>query len=317
MHRWSTVTYKTVSTSAVDDFDVWQTLVPRTALKYDFLLHGLLALAALETAHSLGPVGSEKYISAAFEFQDRAFRSYHMHLRNLQPESHQALLYFSILLVVLALATPPLCSAKGEQTSKVQQMLGHFELVRGVGAITMTQKERYENGRFRNDPLFKNIKLMSDLPRVPLDSGTESAIASLTLLNEGRSATRSSESSDVRFRRLLYQGACKKALFWLEDGFATANNDVYRSWALGWIAMPGDDYITAIKENDRVALLILMCWGALIEPLGNDFWYAEHFGKSLVEEISGSIPNDVDPTTRDIVLWARQQLYLEPQMAEG
>ncbi len=32
--------------------------------------------------------------------------------------------------------------------------------------------------------------------------------------------------------------------------------------------MPGDDYIKTIKELDQVALLILMCWAVLVEPLG-------------------------------------------------
>ena len=313
MHRWSTVTYISVSTPILDDFAVWKCSVPRAALQYDFLLNGVFAVSALELAHSLGPSESDKYISAAFEFQDRAFQSYQAHLRNNTPESHEALLYFSILLVVLAIAIPPIPSMPPELDNKVQRMIGHFELVRGVGVVITNQLHRYTKERLREDPLFKNVKTLDQLPRIPVDPSTETALGSLALLNESRSASSPTGSSDARYKSLVIQGSCKKALFWLEECFSICNNDTYRTWALAWIAMPGDDYIKAVKEKDHVALLILMCWGVLIEPMGNDLWYAEGFGKSLVEEISGSIPVDTDPLTQEIVGWARQELFAGSQ----
>lgn len=45
-----------------------------------------------------------------------------------------------------------------------------------------------------------------------------------------------------------------------------------------------------------------MLWGVLIERLGCDIWWAQGFGKSLVNELSNEdLPDFEEPTARNIV----------------
>lgn len=53
-----------------------------------------------------------------------------------------------------------------------------------------------------------------------------------------------------------------------------------------------------------------MCWGIIVESLAEDHWWARYFGRSLINAISGSVPNEVDPITEDVLRWAREQVGL-------
>ncbi|KAI9869717.1 MAG: hypothetical protein M1823_008977, partial [Watsoniomyces obsoletus] len=96
-------------------------------------------------------------------------------------------------------------------------------------------------------------------------------------------------------------------LFWLEECYITCDNDDYRTWCFGWIAMPGDDYIKAIKAKDQVALLVLAYWAILIHRLDTACWYTKGFGSSLVHEISELFPADGSTAAREILRWAQDQ----------
>ena len=302
MHRWSTITYKTISTPNTEDYLVWQRTVPEVALKHDFLLNGLFAVSAFEIAHP-AENGNMRYVSAALEYQGLAFHSFQAQLRDVTPDSHEAVLYFSILLLVLALASTQYVAATGELDSKVQNMVTQFGLLRGVGMVMLSMQDC-----IATHPLFNHVKPISKLPRVPLDSTTETAMGRLKELNEIRIRSTFGESCHDRAQAILYAESCKKALFWLRECFVTCVEIEYQGYCLAWIGLAGDDYITAIKERDRIALLILMYWGILVERLGYEYWWARNFGNSLIDEISEGVQGDADELTRDVILWARQQV---------
>jgi hypothetical protein len=222
------------------------------------------------------------------------------------PDCLEAAFYCSLLLLVLALASSQFVSRTEERDSMIKNTVVHFELNRGVAAIMKNRQDR-----FTSHPLLQKVKPISELPRVPLDSRTETAIGRLDELNEKRSTLGSDEPGERRIRTMLHAVACKKALFWLREFFSTCLAVDYRGYSLSWPALAGDDYIAAVKAKDHVALLILMYWGILIEKLGTEYWWARNFGKSLIEEVCEAIPDDaVDATVKEVILWAREQVSL-------
>jgi Fungal specific transcription factor domain len=134
MHRWSTVTYNNILSKFAENHKIWQTTVPEVALKHDFLLNGLFATSAFEIASSCEH-GSARYASAALEYQDLAFRGFQAQLCNITHESHEEAIYFSILLMVLALASAQYGTARGELNHMVQEAVGHFEILRGIAVV--------------------------------------------------------------------------------------------------------------------------------------------------------------------------------------
>lgn len=139
MHQWTMHSYKCICGGLEEQFDCWQNQVPRTALKYDFLMYGIFAVAALEIAAEASPsipdlpsrridgdispgrnrVIETEFLQHALSYHNKAlmeFRSALIHASSaspeacesagtpeIDPESHQALCLISSLLIALGL----------------------------------------------------------------------------------------------------------------------------------------------------------------------------------------------------------------------
>lgn len=301
IHRWSTDTYKSVSAQGINDDLVWQTMVPEMAMQHEFLLNGLFAVSAFDLAR-LCKNDDTRYISVALEYQGLAFRGFRRQLDKMTSDSQEAVLYFSLLLMALTLASSQAVTPGGESDSKIQRTVVLFELLRGIGAVLRSDRDYYSV-----HPVFRDVKQITDLPRLPLAKDTEMAICRLSDLNEKRMPPFHDKSSRSSTDTNIYRG-CKNALFWLSECFATCIDARNRGYCLAWIAYAGHDYVTAIQEKDKVALLIMTHWAVLTELLSSDYWWARSFGKSLISEISDEILSGADEVTRDVIAWAQEQV---------
>lgn len=310
MHRWSTLTYKSCCTPGSGDDEVWQSMVPEFALKYDFLLYGVFALAAFECARSLlrDKPAHEKYVNAAIEYHGRALSSFRSQLPAILRDGHEAALCFSLMLMVLALASVQARSGPSSDEhgggSMVQSAITHFELVRGCVPVAEVKE-----GYIAENPYISKMPRFGDLPRLALDAPIEEALAKLGELNDRRITSSVHESNERRVQQIASWEACKHALGLLRECFEKCRDDVSKGYALGWLNMAGEGYINAVKEEDHTALLMLMCWGVLVERLAHHVWWAEHYGQMLVDEISDRVSgNRMDAVVNKIVLLAQEQV---------
>jgi len=62
-------------------------------------------------------------------------------------------------------------------------------------------------------------------------------------------------------------------------------SDGSRGRILAWLAMAGQEFITKLKENEPMALLILMHWAVLLKNL-SDLWWARNAGSGLIEDVT-------------------------------
>ncbi|KAF9886106.1 hypothetical protein FE257_012041 [Aspergillus nanangensis] len=311
MHRWATSTYHSCCTPGAGDQKLWQLTVPALALQHDFLLNGVLALAALESASVLkkddDPQQSphyDKYINAAMEYQALALADFRTKLASPPLEDPIAAICFSLMLMVLAFASVQFRrpssggSPEEEEESIVKSAIAHFDLVRG--AVQVAESGGHE---ITQNEYVQNLTPFEDLPLVALDPSIADILTTLGELNDTRIVTTAQEGPERRFQEIALWEACKKALNLLQQCFHRCVGLVYRGYALGWLNLTGDGYIQALKLNDRTSLLILMVWGVLVEKLGHDVWWAHEFGSSLVDELA---KNDLctavdDPSARDLI----------------
>ncbi|KAL8344411.1 hypothetical protein RB601_004783 [Gaeumannomyces tritici] len=139
MHRWSTVTYKSLISVPADE-SYLQVGIPIEALKAGYLLNALLAVTALEKVMSEGSPPSSpspgedgegsggggggsssmaatgnserirarnrRYIRAAIEYYDRAINAFRAALPTVGPENHHMLYFASILAAIVHLLMP-------------------------------------------------------------------------------------------------------------------------------------------------------------------------------------------------------------------
>ena len=309
MNRWSTVTYKSMSTPVANDEYIWQTKVPAMSLEHDFLLNGLFSITAFEIATS-----SERdrhcYVNAGIAYQTLAVSSFRNQLPNIQPDSFEAMLCFSLMLMVLALASAKFSAERNDfgSVNMVQNMLTHFELLRGCAVVMDSQPAFIEES-----PYIQRLKRFSELPQLPLDAAVDAAIAKLSQANELRVSSTVADPYERRLEQIAFWQACKTAILMLRECWSKCADVNYKGYALAWLNMAGEDYVNAIKANDDIALLTLMYWGVLAETLGHDIWWARGFGCLLVDQISTErLDDNVQALGKELVLSAWKLIQETP-----
>ena len=142
MHQWTSSTYKSlcgvpeanVPNWLEEEGFLWQTILPRDGLKHPFLMHGFLALAALELA-SLGINPSVDYVSAALEYHDIALAGFRSELVNVTPDNQQALIACSLITGLLSLTLPHFTKSRNVPQSMVTNMVVHYRLICGLATL--------------------------------------------------------------------------------------------------------------------------------------------------------------------------------------
>ncbi|EXJ71710.1 uncharacterized protein A1O5_05518 [Cladophialophora psammophila CBS 110553] len=311
MHRWSTVTYKSLRSKVAGDDYIWQIAVPRWSLQHDFLRTGLFALSAFEVASRSTGADRAKYLEAAVEYQTLALSDFRHQLQHqgIDPQSCETVLCFSLMLMVLALASSQfITDLAGDRQgdSMVLNTITHFELLRGCGTVLGDNAEQF----LAQNSYAQKLTPFEKLTRMPLDPDTAVAMSKLNSVNERRILSTVGDSYEHRAQHVAHFEACRKAITLLEECFAkcVGHDDDHQGYILGWLNMAGEEYIHAIKGNDRVALLVLMYWGSLVEKLSHQVWWARDFGRLLVEEISGTMCGEADALTTDIVSSAQKMI---------
>ena len=132
LHFYSTKTYQGFALLSPGQ-DVWQVFAVEEALKFDFLMKEILALAALHKAVEK-PELSLEYVSRALEWQNQALVLSRSALQNLNQENSDAVFIFSIMAMVFAIVPPesvPGISLK----SPLENILVLFEFQKGTTSV--------------------------------------------------------------------------------------------------------------------------------------------------------------------------------------
>ena len=311
MHQWTTVTYKSYCGTVEEEYHSWQVLVPRLALKYDFLLHGLFAMSALELADSSEDEMTQNYVNAALNYQSLSSGGLRTELSStdlltVAQDKHQALYASASILMVLALALPRFLMEPGDKYSMLEHLLSYLELLKGLIVVVYSKISDH-----REDPLLSNYKTWEELTVHPLDPAVRTGLDRIIELNEETHGSSRTEQHTPELQAMSYHAACRRAAFFLQECWEKCCEPDTRGYMLAWLLQSGRDFISAIKDKEPVALLILMHWGVLLENQSYGIWWAQRVGKSLVEDLSDVADALKNEKLRDGVAWAREQVGLD------
>ena len=183
MHKFSTETYQSLCSNP-SEHHVWRTVIPRKAFECDFLLSGILAIAALHTAATLEPPAALDYLDTALQHHNMALAPYRRALESLTPLNYDAVFAHALLTIAIGIALPQLTAKKHESSSMTESIFVLFGLLQGVNEISRI-------GRPWLDTEFFEYKrgFWEDYPLIPhLENDTEAALNRLEAMNDDVSA---------------------------------------------------------------------------------------------------------------------------------
>lgn len=78
------------------------------------------------------------------------------------------------------------------------------------------------------------------------------------------------------------------------------------SMVIPWIVLVGNEFIEQVQSAEAVALLIYICWGALLGRL-EGIWWARVAGRTIIRHISELAPVE-HAAWDEVVAWAKEMI---------
>ncbi|KAI2636737.1 hypothetical protein GGS21DRAFT_45607 [Xylaria nigripes] len=296
MHYWSATTYKSLC-SVPEDHQYMQLIMPQEALRYDFMLNGILVAAALHRSMTVPKSEARGYFNVAMELYDSASRSFRIHLGKMNSATHHLLYIFSSMTAYINIAFSQCNFSEGGELNTLSTVAVAFDLLDGSSNIARTDFQGLLDSPV---PIraFLNYGLASTLALHP---ETRTALSRLERLNEQYhrskylptpapsdelslnpgSPTPSDSISMISSRSSASATKWKDAIRLLQLCFAEEQRGVLRGFCFAFPSGAGSDFTAAVKASDPMALLILMHWAVLIERADAEYWWAKDLGPRL------------------------------------
>ena len=308
MHHYSTSTCFTM-TDESDLCSLWQTDIPRLALDHPFLLHGILALAALHLHHT-NPQSSTPcqpvYTEIASIHQDLALSSYRIQLQSINEANCHALFAFSSVLGALSYGFIQQ-SQDLDDKSFVKNVVDVFDLLVGAKVVVIEAQSWLKQGKLA--PLLVQ-------PHT-LDSSTMSTVFDAINISLDGLAQDIDQMSSSMFD---YYGAFpeggggndqlgpgpvyKSAILWIKRLIGSSSiHEGSISRVIGWPVVIDGQFLALLRQGDIMALVILAHYGALFCSL-NHVWWARGLGSRLIQAVVGVVgPSYHTKYLREPMVW--------------
>ncbi|KAK6956739.1 hypothetical protein Daesc_002019 [Daldinia eschscholtzii] len=309
MNQWSTHTYKSFC-GMQEDVDYLQTILPRSALNYDFMLNCLFAIASLQIARTTGEANSRKYVNAALEYYNRGSTSFRSHLGNMNADNCHVLYMFSAVAIAVHLTIPQQFS---QSTSMLDLASVAFDLVNGSTSIGMLGMPWLLNSPFPLRIMLSRIGASKDL----IEPDIKAALDRLHSLNSQQHAgtpkpIESFEEEgtirivhDYELYQIVIQG--------LEMSYAEEAAGVLEGFGAGFPGFAGKKFASLVGRRDPFALLIVLHWTILLNSIHVRFWWLQSIAAPLGQEISDFLRTSHPSLAiewADAISWALNRLGL-------
>lgn len=275
LHHYTTVTYKTLpSGSLLDLHDLWQIQVVQLGFKHEFLLRGILAVAALHLGY-LQPNRQEALALCATTHQSIALAAFHDALNRVDTSNCVAIFAFSCFIVVLAFAAPRSPESSGFQ----KDIFDWFHMIRGCNSVLQTQWETVSRSCLA--PLVKKgmIHEAAGSHRTP----DHDRVTDLLRLCASERLAQDRESSNA------YALAVHELLnIYTQVSILTERKQDFVPMIFVWpIAIP-QRYLDMLRDRQAEAMIILAYYAALLQRI-DDQWYMRGWARYLVVQIDAAL----------------------------
>jgi hypothetical protein len=320
IQHYSTRTYMTMS-SRLASHAVWRDTIFAEGLRHDYLLHGLMATAALHKA-TLQPKSSDayaEYSKVALAHQNIALAGFIPEVSKPNRENGIAIFSVSLLLTIWAFASKRL----PEGLNSVKLDFGRGESSPGVSLplnsptgdfieVIMILRGIYAVIRETNTWLQGDIEELLRYPRSdelpPHSPEVEEAFSILRGAVDDTQLTSLWEGEDLQATKALFLeqleelrniSRCRSVVEW--DGHI-----------FSWLIMAPPTFIHLLKHSNPLALAIFAHWAAMFRCMDHH-WWANGWGYSLVIDVSSML----DSVWTRYLDWPKRQVGLVYQGGGG
>ncbi|RYP70431.1 hypothetical protein DL771_005472 [Monosporascus sp. 5C6A] len=305
-------------------------VMPREALKHEFLLDGIFAVAALDIARSSEEPDATKYEHIALEYYNRGSATFRALLADIPPDTYHLMFIFATAAAVMVMGLPQGTGDSKDEMSVLGRIITLGDLFSGTLLIVYAGWDKLVDAPYPfREALSVKVNSLEILDlNCPVErDGLPYRLASLDLLDdEIRMALARLDSVNNELhgppqvgkegQDAAEEGArsvhevYRVAIFWLKENFAER---AVKGYCLSFFILAGQDFAAAVKNAEPVALFILLHWAVALDAAGRDHWWAKGLGKHLVIEISDILQSSglvLIPDGRDGIAWVRQRVGL-------
>ena len=315
IHYYSTQTYMTM-TSKLTAHLVWRDVIFQEGLKHSFLLHALMATAALHKAthHSEDSEKHAAYVKVAFSYQNAALAGYIPALSSPNEDNAVALFTLSALLTIwlfgskrlpealnaVKLNSSPNFLPRIAKTSEndPRDFLEILTLVQGINAVVKQTIHWLWGSAI--DPLLRPPH-EAELPPVSPEVETSfqklrGRIMGASLVKAENIGTAPGERIEIYLERLHALRRVSRARTVLE----------HDQQVFAWPVTSNSPYIDLVRQREPIAIALFIHWAACIRCLDH-LWWAKGWAYRLVKDTSCLL----DDSWADVLHWPRKEVGLE------
>jgi hypothetical protein len=247
----------------------------KVALGFSFLLHGVLAIAALHLSR-LEPSRGTHYLQQAERHHDIAMAQFQSDIKDMNEENWQAVLLFSHMLFVYSFALPV-----GTQTDVEQLLDGiyqNFALTRQTRPMVRDVYQKMQESKFRSI-------VPQDAHNIDLDQGPiETELVKLRKFSE---VARNLYPADIN------EAYCK-AILMLEVIYDVAERSPVSpsdSLLKVWVHMTPPRFMELLSERQPGALIILAHYAVLFKR-SHRYWYFDGVAEQMLHVAEALVPGE-------------------------
>ncbi|GKT44625.1 uncharacterized protein ColSpa_04806 [Colletotrichum spaethianum] len=288
MHHYGTATCETLG-EIPQQIELWKTAIPKKAMRHEYLMDGLLSIAALHYAH-LDPSMGWAYTEAAVQYQNSGLIGYRTALLHINDDNYEAIFIFSVILTVLGFAMPAAYTER-QPVSPAETIFSIYELLKGIALTSQVYSEAIQSGMF--SPLFQKVDRRHSNPCIMPSGQVEAAMARLRQRAGFMTKYVGTEAQEVYI----------SSIDSLEASFRDVAASQTISIVMAWPVMVNDKLVSLFKQGDPMALLIWVHYGVLALMI-HDRWWGKGFGVRLIEDLCSTL-HGLDPEWASWTEWAR------------
>jgi hypothetical protein len=275
-HQFVTATAKTISRP-------WERELPVLALSCDYLMHGILAAAALHLAY-LYPDSRDKYEILSTQHQDLALKPFRHAMSNVTPENCNHLFAFSTLLTVFNVVPFRSTEFLVQFSDRLSDngLSNWIVFIRGCASIFQQAQSHIKSGPlgFLITQEDKMETATAGGTRYPHDKDDKS----LVYLTQHLLTMPSIKSTTTVEEMEAYSDAITRLRKLLAAASVASDMASKRTLSSIWLVTVADIFIRLLREQRPPAVIILAHYCLLLKRC-EECWYMEHRAHDLFEAV--------------------------------